>query len=280
MSLSFPVFLPFIMFPYSGTNYVLCGEFEDDQELEKNTLPYLYNFKTMAEDMGFEDWEKCTGHGIKKMGISTAMTCGYKNIAPLVLGMSRHKHYQTSLTYQKVSDEMYKNYNKAMTGKHVASPPKRAAPKRKKCTEMEEYVSSVNNDSSTPDARSHDMDTTLDSSIQNAIINNPNVEASSSVVTPAYLGPTEIELYKETHSTTGNISSVTSGHREKECTSGGYEMGIMPYSMMGRSSGIVTPRYSLMTQPIYNNTQSNNVQKNIIMHPPLRTLTDYQMQNK
>ncbi len=67
-------------------------------------LPYVYNkklpvgantvgpmCKTLAEEMGFDDWEKCTNHVCRKMGYSTAMTNGDKNIAPLVSGMSRQQ---------------------------------------------------------------------------------------------------------------------------------------------------------------------------------------------
>jgi len=107
-------------------------------------LPYVYNeklpvgantvgpmCKTLAEEMGFDDWEKCTNHGCRKMGISTAMSNRDKNIAPLVLGMSRHTNYQTSVRYQKTTDDMYYNYNRAVLGKHVASPPKRNNGKNK-----------------------------------------------------------------------------------------------------------------------------------------------------
>jgi hypothetical protein len=57
------------------------------------------------------------------MEITHAMTYSEKNIAPLVIGMSRHKSYQTSLAYQKPNEEMNKNYNKAILGKYVPSPP-------------------------------------------------------------------------------------------------------------------------------------------------------------
>ena len=77
----------------------------------------------LAKDMGFENWEKCTGHGLRKMGITPAMSYAETNIAPVVLGMARHKNYQTSLTYQKPNDAMYKSYNKALAGKHLASSP-------------------------------------------------------------------------------------------------------------------------------------------------------------
>jgi hypothetical protein len=83
--------------------------------------------------MGFKDWQQCAGLGLRKMGITSAMTYGDKNIAPLVMGMSRHKNYQTSLLYQKLSDDMYLNYNRAILGKHVKSPPKEGKLTKRPC---------------------------------------------------------------------------------------------------------------------------------------------------
>jgi len=57
------------------------------------------------------------------MGITNAMTYAETNIAPVVLGASRHKNYQTSLAYQKLNDDMYRSYSKAIIGRHVSSPP-------------------------------------------------------------------------------------------------------------------------------------------------------------
>jgi hypothetical protein len=45
------------------------------------------------------------------MGITNAMSNGNKNIEKFVLGMSHHKSIQTSLRYQKLSHEMFQNYN-------------------------------------------------------------------------------------------------------------------------------------------------------------------------
>jgi hypothetical protein len=102
-----------------------------------NNLPYLYNenqpvgentidgcTKEFAKAMGFENWERCTNHGNRKLGITTAMTNAEKGIAPIVLGAARHKNYNTSLGYQKPNKHMYQTYNNAIVGKHVKSPPK------------------------------------------------------------------------------------------------------------------------------------------------------------
>jgi hypothetical protein len=64
------------------------------------------------------------------------MSHGDKNIVPLILGMSRHKNYQTSLLYQKPTEEMYENYSKVIAGKDVCSPPKQPKQKRKKNEEI------------------------------------------------------------------------------------------------------------------------------------------------
>jgi hypothetical protein len=106
--------------------------------------PYLYNennpfggnpisdvAKKLAHALGFEDWERCTGQGLHKMAITNAMSNGDKNIEKVVLGMSRHKSIQTSLRYQKPNHEMFQNYNRALLGKHVASPPKEKNIKRR-----------------------------------------------------------------------------------------------------------------------------------------------------
>jgi len=87
--------------------------------------------KKLARELGFEDWEKCTGQGLRKMGITNAMSNGSKMIEKVVLGVSRHKSLQTSMLYQKPTEEMFQNYNRAILGKHVATPPKKTKGKKK-----------------------------------------------------------------------------------------------------------------------------------------------------
>jgi hypothetical protein len=106
-------------------------------------LPFLYNenlpvggnsispvTKSLAEELGFPDWEKCTGQGLRKMDITNIMSNGNKNIEKVALGMSRHKSLKTSLIYQKPSEEMFQNYNRALMGRHIASPPRKKRKKR------------------------------------------------------------------------------------------------------------------------------------------------------
>ncbi len=47
--------------------------------------------KKFAKEMGFEDWERCTNHGNRKLGLTTAMTNADTVIAPVVLGTGRQK---------------------------------------------------------------------------------------------------------------------------------------------------------------------------------------------
>jgi len=116
---------------------VLCGPLSEKQieGYRKKGNTYIYNPKLpigantvgplsnkMAKEMGFEDWERCTGHGFRKMGITHAMTNAPTSAAPLILKASRHKNYQTSLLYQQPTDEMYHNYDRAIRGKRAATP--------------------------------------------------------------------------------------------------------------------------------------------------------------
>jgi hypothetical protein len=155
---------------------VLCFGATDKQlkKWKKTNQPYLYNpntpvgentvgplCKEMAEEMGFEEYEKCTGHGLRKMGISHAMTNAPTSATPVVLKASRHKRYQTSLLYQRPNDDMYRNYSAAILGKHVPTPPRPASRKRRRKaanaaaktsnesddeTNDHEFVGAVNND--------------------------------------------------------------------------------------------------------------------------------------
>jgi hypothetical protein len=102
-----------------------------------NNLPYLYKddapvgvnkcselVKELCKEMGFKDWERSTGHSLRKMAVTTAMSTCDKNVVPYVMKMARHKTYQTTLRYQLPNDTMLENYNRAIIGKHVKSPSK------------------------------------------------------------------------------------------------------------------------------------------------------------
>ncbi len=106
------------------------------KEYRANNLPYLYNekkpvgennidgnTKDFAKEMGFDNWQRCTNHGNRKLGITTIVTNADAGIAPLMLQVTRHKRIQTSMAYQKENPQMQKTYNKAVVGKHVNSPP-------------------------------------------------------------------------------------------------------------------------------------------------------------
>lgn len=118
---------------------VFCKEATAKQlrQYRKKKLPYLYskkkpigennvdgNTKEFAQEMGFANWEKCTNHGNRKLGITTLVTNADKGCMPLILKTTRHKNIKTSLDYQKENPDMQETYNHSIIGKHVAPPPK------------------------------------------------------------------------------------------------------------------------------------------------------------
>jgi len=70
-------------------------------------------------------------------------------VAPIVLKASRHERYQTSLLYQRPSDEMYRNYSAAILGKHVPTPPWPASRKRRRKAANATAISSNESDDET-----------------------------------------------------------------------------------------------------------------------------------
>jgi hypothetical protein len=126
---------------------VFCGKASSKQmkEFRANNLPYLYNekqpigensidanTKEFAKEMGFDNWQRCTNHGNRKLGITTIVTNADAGVAPLMLKVSEQKNIQTSMSYQKENPTMQKTYDKALIGKHVNSPPK--SPNNHKCS--------------------------------------------------------------------------------------------------------------------------------------------------
>jgi hypothetical protein len=126
---------------------ILCYKANKDlrREHQLTGKSYLYNeklsvgvnsatpvTKCMCKEFDFDDWEHCTGHGMRKVGITTAMSNGDKNITKVILGASRHKSVTTSLLYQKPTKEMCQNYNQAILGNQVPSPPKRKKSNKKR----------------------------------------------------------------------------------------------------------------------------------------------------
>ncbi len=84
------------------------------KEFRSKNLPYLYNekqpirensinknTKEFAKEMGFDNWERCTNHDNRKLGITTIVTNADAGVNPLMLKVTRHKKIQTSMSYQK-----------------------------------------------------------------------------------------------------------------------------------------------------------------------------------
>jgi hypothetical protein len=101
-------------------------------KLWKKNLPYKYNpncvlgehnitdvTKEFAEEMGFDQWQKCTNHSNRKLGISTVVSNAATGIQHIVSKAARHKDVNTHKKYFKESADTMQSYNKAMTGRHV-----------------------------------------------------------------------------------------------------------------------------------------------------------------
>jgi len=291
---------------------VLCYRASVDalEEYGLKNLPYLYNAtnpiggnpisdvcKKLARELGFEDWEKCTGQGLRKMGITNAMSNGSKMIEKVVLGVSRHKSLQTSMLYQKPTEEMFQNYNRAILGKHVATPPKKTKGKKKnkkqkkevpfieEATSEEEaefedvsfnYDASFHEDSEVmdtkPPARVSSTNSTTDrskcavpsSSVSLALPNSIDAEESVSRAVSSLSGT----VVKGSVTSEGNerLPTIIDGQRYNAPVS----EEIIPCVVAPTGTVPTTSRYqNPFMNPIYLNhhQQSNNIQRNIFVQP-------------
>jgi len=240
--------------------------------------PYIYNPKLpvgantvgplcqeMALEMGFDMWEKCTGHGLRKMGITNAMTYAETNIAPVVLGASRHKNYQTSLAYQKPNDDMYRSYNKAMLGRHVPSPPKRSRSKRRKkvveSNEDEDIISSEDNvvemnNNNVEDAKEKELATISISETMTVLKEADNV---SSITNYKSDTAEAADSCSGNSNISGTISSLSGLVSEGDHIHPSRAMALIPQQQFPNTTiSAVHPHY---------NMQSNHIQRNIILNP-------------
>jgi hypothetical protein len=71
---------------------------------------------------GFTEWERCTNHSNRKLGVTTVVSNADKGIQHLVSKACRHKDANTQKRYFKESTESMHSYNRAVLGKHVPSP--------------------------------------------------------------------------------------------------------------------------------------------------------------
>jgi hypothetical protein len=266
-------------------------------------VPYIYNeklnlgvntigplCKEMAEEMGFEDWEKCTGHGLRKMGITHAMTYAETNIAPVGLGASRHKSYQTSLRYQKPNDDMYMAYNKAICGRHVLSPPKQVRNKRQKKGKAKE----PNNNSEVIDDDNHFINEFNDATAVSygsgttsdlreddtaSIIKTISTDDNRKMLSTMDSKPEVIQTRCESSISSGQVSSMsgTNGPEENVASAsnqsseytvvGNNDLAMIPNYPPRSSESDAVPNISVGTLQPYYNMQSNNIQRNFFLHP-------------
>jgi hypothetical protein len=296
---------------------VLCGPLTDKQiERErKKGNAYLHNpklpigantvgplSKKMAKEMGFEDWERCTGHGFRKMGITHAMTNAPTSAAPLILKASRHKNYQTSLLYQQPTDDMYHNYDRAIRGKRAATPLKKQSKKKVKTNKDAESDQSVDCEESNSSIIRYNDDVTSGASVaskgtipppikdtkdSNSIVTDitttvvPDCHETvdhitdardtsyTSIVTPYVPTPKEIATTTEATLDSGRVSSLTGF--PNDYNSIGDVMPLVSHVPPTSNSTIITPHYNMLQTPVYNtnNNLMHHVQRNIILQPPM-----------
>jgi hypothetical protein len=224
--------------------------------------------KEMAEEMGFDRWEKCTGHGLRKMGITNAMTYAETNIAPVVLGASRHKNYQTSLAYQKPNDDMYRSYNKAIKGKHGSSPPTKRQ-RKKSSGSCNNICDNDNLGKTTKEDKLEEEDLVLvHSNLLNSSTTSFNDGTDVSKVTSNSVEESQYERHNivtlnrgvngDVSVNSGAVSSISGLVSEKEIIVPNRELAIMPQQSATAQYQRIVPQYSM---------QSNHIQRNIIVQP-------------
>jgi len=213
------------------------------------------------------------------MGITHAMTYSEKNIAPLILGMSRHKNYQTSLAYQKPNADMYKSYNKAICGKHVSSPPADPFAKKKKsqnkkkdhnCTieDIDAFPVEEVMDASRPEPAAMTIGTEI--TVRNEpTVRDQNQNGPSSIVTPYVHVADDVETQKHPAMGSSAMSSLTGAITEQDSVTYMKQTENSTHGAPMISGGLITPYHGWMSNPVYNQMQSNYIQRNIIVHPSL-----------
>jgi hypothetical protein len=78
--------------------------------------------KDLARLCSLTEWERCTNHSYRKLGVTTAVSNADKGSQYLVSKACWHKDANTQKRYFKESMETMHSYNRAVLGKHVPSP--------------------------------------------------------------------------------------------------------------------------------------------------------------
>jgi hypothetical protein len=240
----------------------------------KGLYPYMYNeflpvggntvgplCVELAKDMGFKNWKKCTGHELRKMGITHEMSYAETNIAPVVLGMARHKNYQTSLAYQKPNDAMYKIYNKALAGKHVVSSPLKTAGSTAKCVTNAKEVSVSEQSAIIEDSTCNDWQVVPVSEVLSEF--KKREERDTSVITPNVDLPLVSALTITGNMSCGGVSSITGA-----VTDNGSSVSLTGNPPI--PDGVITPYYGGLNQPVISHHQSNHIHRNTIVRPTVQ----------
>jgi len=133
---SFVTFLFSLFEP--GQKRVFCYPASKEQKkaFQAANLPYLYNKnqpmghnkigssqKEFAKSCGFENHERCTNHGNRAYGITTAVSNADRSCAIVIQAQARHTSIVSHVRYHKTNDKMQAAYQRALTGKDLRTLP-------------------------------------------------------------------------------------------------------------------------------------------------------------
>jgi hypothetical protein len=103
----------------------------------KKDLPYLYNpnvwvgenqidgiNKDFAQYCGFTNWQRCTNHSNRKLGVTTAVLNAKVGIQHIISTACCHKDANMQKRYFVESARTMQAFSRAVLGKHVPSPSK------------------------------------------------------------------------------------------------------------------------------------------------------------
>lgn len=118
---------------------MLCKPYNMKQQKQrgKKDLPYLYNpnvwvgenqidgiNKDFAQYCGFTNWQRCTNHSNRKLGVTTAVLNAKVGIQHIISTACCHKDANMQKRYFVESARTMQAFSRAVLGKQVPSPSK------------------------------------------------------------------------------------------------------------------------------------------------------------
>jgi hypothetical protein len=193
--------------------------------------------------------------------------------------MSRHKSLQTSMRYQEPNHEMFQNYNRAILGKHVASPPRRSQEKKK--VNRKNHSHETDSEAEFEWNNEIPTDDPMEPALKTLETKNPaTVSSSSSAMDQSSLGretnskgnssvktlPRVIEAPLEQESESRAVSSLSGTVSTPYDHENG--MAMVPHVVPNRPNISNSGSYPRnVVHPIYQNHhhESNHIQRNIFV---------------